>query len=299
MKLRVLLLFVFCTQVHALTIQWFGTTCVALSAQGKTVLFDPFFDRPNLLETLSPFSYDPDPKVTKKWLASLPPGHEVVAILSSHSHYDHILDGPNVMKLTKAHFYGSPTALEIIKEKDIENSRLHSIKHRESIEVEGFKITPYPGVHPPHFLSFTLASGKLEHPLNKPASIFSYKMGEVYNFVIEHAEGRVLFHPSAYFSEQTPVEKTDLLILGVANRRSSKELIEKVIRPSAPNFLISTHHDDLFEELSLKKPSVLFPDDFNEWSTQLKNMAPRVKHIQLKYGEKLSLPTKSLTIKVK
>lgn len=290
MKLKIILLFFFCTQAHALTLQWFGTTCVALSAQGKTLLFDPFFDRPNLIETLSPFSYSPAPQVTKKWLDQLPPKHEIVAILTSHSHYDHILDGPNAMKLTKAQFYGSPTAIEIIKEKDIDKSRLHPIEVGKSFDIGGFKITAYPGIHPPHFLSYTLAAGKLNHPLEKPASMFSYKMGEVYNFIVEHSEGKVLFHPSAYYSEKTPISKTDLLILGIANRQSSQELIDKVIRPSQAGYLISTHHDDLFEELSLKNPSVLFPNDYKEWKEQLKKKVPRVKHIELKYGKKLTLP---------
>ncbi len=293
MKLKGPLLFILaylvCMQTHALTIQWFGTTCVALSAGGKTLLFDPFFDRPGVLETLSPFSYNPQEEVSKKWLSKLPPEHKVIAIFASHSHYDHILDGSNTMKVTGADFYGSPTALQTIREKGIDNKRLHTLEVAKSFSIGGFKITAYPGVHPPHLFSYTLASGALDHPLEKPASMFSYKMGKVYNFVIEHEEGKVLFHPSAYFSKDTPIEKSDLLILGIANRRSSQELIDKVVRPSQASYLISTHHDDLFQKLSGQKPSILFPKDYKEWKTTIKSQLPEIKFIELDYAEKLSL----------
>ncbi len=297
MKLIAILLFLLCSSTHALSVQWLGTTCIAITAQDQTILFDPFFDRPSVLETISPFSYESSEQVTKKWLSKLkssrkddPPFSHILGILISHAHYDHILDAPHVLKLSSAQFFGSQTALQTVSNKNIDPLRLHEIQEAKSFTIGNFKITAYKGIHPPHLFGMTLADGKLHEPLEKPASMYRYKMGEVYNFVIEHPEAKIIFYPSAYYSKDTPVTQADLLILGIANRRSSKELISKVVIPSKARFLLPVHHDDLFKKLDHNTPSTLFPFDFQEWKNEVKSQNIKIKQLELNYAEIFSIP---------
>ncbi len=292
--LRFFILFtLFITRAHALQVQWFGTSCIAISSKNETLLFDPFFDHPSVLKTISPFSYEPSLEESRYWLKKLPKDHTLVGIFSSHSHYDHILDAPHLLKDGNIDFYGSKTAIEIVIN-DKNKARLHELKSSSPFQVGSFKITAYPGVHPPHVMGVTLAAGKLDHPLEKPTSMASYKMGEVYNFKIEHPEGTILFYPSAYVSDQTPIDPVDLLILGVANRKSSEELISKVVLPSKAKELITVHHDDLFKPLDRTgKVHLMFPSDYQEWQEGLKKLAPKLNNVLLQYGESFILEKKT------
>ncbi|MAF76774.1 MAG: hypothetical protein CME60_01340 [Halobacteriovoraceae bacterium] len=297
-KLLLFSLFLLSFNGHALTIQWFGTTCLAITYKKQTILLDPFFNRPSLLQILSPFSYQPNPQVVDQWLITLPEESKLEAILTSHSHYDHILDAPYLLEKTQAHFYGSETAIHIIHSPQINSERLHRIDYKKKFTRGDFKITPFAGEHPPHIFNYIWANGKRDKPLKKPAPLYQYKMGKVYNFLIETPEGTVLFHPSAYPSKQiTDVlkhKKIDILVLGIANRRSSLELIENVVKPSKAQFLITGHHDDLFEKMKLTKKAqqipLLLSSDYDEWSEALSKEVPSLKSLELTYSEKFKLP---------
>jgi len=279
----------------ALEVQWFGTTTLAISDEGETLLFDPFFNHPSFLETISPFSYRPKKEVVQKWLKTIASPLNITAVLTSHSHYDHILDAPIVLEMTKANFYGSPTAIEVVKDKKLTIDRLIPIKVNNPIQIGKFKITPFKGIHPPHFMGMTLASGKLDHPLEKPAALYEYKMGEVFNFLIEHPKGKILFHPSAYITKD-PILKTtvDLLILGIANRKSSEELINHIVLPSQSSKILVVHHDDLFLELKESQVPILFLSNYEDWQKVFKSLAPKVKEIQLHYGQKYEVKPSKL-----
>src|SRR5699024_9181225 len=83
-----------------LTITYLGTAGFVLQSDERTVVLDPFVNRPSLRQTL--FSRLP---INKSRIRRLIPHADDVLI--GHSHYDHILDAPDLCKQTGARLIGS------------------------------------------------------------------------------------------------------------------------------------------------------------------------------------------------
>ena len=113
-------------------------------------------------------------------------------------------------------------------------------------------------------------------------------MGKLFNFFIEHPNGNILFHPSGQVNltkEQAGKLKASLVIQGIANRKSSSELISKIFEPTGAKFILPVHHDDLTLPLEDGFKPMLF-SNYDEFKETIRK-DPRFTFHSLKYGEKL------------
>ena len=162
-------------------------------------------------------------------------------------------------------------------------SEITTVSVGQVYNIGQFKVTILPGSHPPNFLRWNLLSGKIKKPIPTNASIPSYQMGVPLAFLVEHPKGKLLLHLGAgIVLKQVP--QVDTLVLGVANRKSTKGLIDHIIRPSQAKLVIPVHFDDIFRSLNKKAKDLAFVN-MDEFYETLNKSDLRIKAPRLTYGK--------------
>ena len=112
-------------------IRYFGWSGLSLEADGRKLLFDPFFRE----------------YCGAKWfsLADFTPA-DVVCL--THGHEEHFLDAPEIIRATDALVVGSPSVCGFLKwRRRIPAQRLLALHEFESVTAAGFKITAFHWKH--------------------------------------------------------------------------------------------------------------------------------------------------------
>ncbi len=280
----------FTCKLHAspssLKVTWFGSTCLTISDGKTSMLFDPFFTRPSFWKIISFQGLKSDSTAVKKWLSKTDV-QNISAVITSHSHYDHVLDLIEAYKFTRAKIYGSESTKNIALGGGVKPSMIEILKLGQKIKLGDFEIQVYKGEHPPHFLGLTLASGKITKPLKLISSAYAYKKDKDYSFYIKHPAGNILFHPSgnsALSAKEIKKIKAKTIILGLANRKSTHTLIEKIIKPIGAVTILPVHYDNIFR--SIDKPiKNFFGVNMPEFYKSVKEALSGVTIETLKFGE--------------
>lgn len=274
----------------SLKVTWFGSTCVALSDGKTAVLFDPFFTRPSLWKVVSFQSIKSDPQTVKNWLKKIDQSN-LSALITSHSHYDHVLDLPEVAKTSGARVYGSESTKNIALGGGVLESRITTLSNGQNFKIGDFGFRVLGGEHPPHFLGITLASGQVMKPLKPGASAYAFKKDQDFTFLITHPAGNILFHPSGntvLTKKEIGGFKAELVILGVANRKSSRKLLEKTVNAVQAKTIIPVHFDNIFTPLN-QNPGDLFGVKMPEFYRSAARVSSGSKVKTLKIGETFEL----------
>jgi len=274
----------------SLHVTWFGATCLHVSDGETSILFDPFFTRPSLWSVVSFKALRSNREEIESWLSKAP-APKITTLILSHSHYDHILDMPYLAKSRGAKVYGSLSAKNIALGQGVAERQITDLSKVKSFKTGQFKVRVYRGSHPPHFLGLTLAAGRVKSPLPEGASAYAYKKGMDFAFYIEHPKGNIVFHPSGETALAPSTLKqfdAKLLVVGIANRKSSLDLLKNLAEPLKPNFLVPVHFDNIFKPL---EPNIenLMGVDLQGFKDATQKILPEVQYRQLSVGETLKL----------
>lgn len=184
---------------QGIRMHYLGTSCFLFSHRGKTLLTDPFFSNPGLMQ-LSTGRYKDQSHIIKPILER---SDSISLITISHGHYDHCLDLPAFSLLfsfnatlvgDKSIYYGlSPhfrkhTSISGIVSPDISSD--YWIYSRDSV----FRVLPLASVHGNHFWNVKLFGGSHEGPLDAlPGPVWQWKEGNTYSYVIDFMDGNSIF----------------------------------------------------------------------------------------------------------
>ena len=217
----------------SLSFRWLGVAGVELKANGQVLALDPFFTRPTIFEMLRPVK--PDPSLT---VEKLPECHFV---LVTHSHYDHLLDVPDVLRHTGAAAYGSSNTCQLLRLLEVPASQVHQIGVGDNLSLGEFKIQVIAGQHSP--IPFgRLFNGSLRPGLRPPLRVQDYRMDICLGYCITVMGVRLL----VCAAEPQP---TDVLF---AVAQESKGYYQRLFRGAQPHTFIPIHWDNFTR--SLRKP---------------------------------------------
>ncbi|MEC7277864.1 MAG: MBL fold metallo-hydrolase [Bdellovibrionota bacterium] len=236
-------------QAYSLEMGWFGTSSISIS-DGETLIFtDPFFNRPSLWSVLFARKIGTNYELTKKYLDQFKP-HKNKVILISHTHYDHILDLPSVLKIWPNATVIGPreTPFFTLNEK----MNFISANKGEAVTIGKFTIQPYDGDHNPLIFDYQFAHGKMTSPISDGSNAHDYLADKCFTYTIETENQSVLFHPGDTDKGVKFNKEFDILFVGAQGRHEPKSYFKflKTLGATEKTAIIPVHHDNFFRPLS-------------------------------------------------
>lgn len=215
----------------SLTFRWLGVAGVQLKAGGQVLALDPFFTRPSLLSLLRPLISN-----SALVVEMLP---ECQFVLITHSHYDHLLDVPEVLRHTGAVAYGSSNTCLLLRMLGAPASQLHEIHVGDKLSVGEFMVEVIAGQH--SSIPFgSIFNGRLRPGLHPPLRVQDYRMDVCLGYRISVLGSRVL----VCAAEPHPAE----VLFAVA--QEPRKYYLRLFQNVRPHTFVPIHWDNFTRPLS-------------------------------------------------
>lgn len=258
-----------------LSVTFFGTSTVLVSDGKNAIMTDGFLSRPSWLQLV--FAKLESNKEEIDFALGRAKVDKVDAILVAHSHHDHAMDAGLVAQKTNAIVYGSESALNIARGQKTPETQLRLIKTSQPLVAGGFKITAFETPHSPEPINV----GVIDHPLDGPARLSAYKLGENFSFLLEHRLGNVLIVPSANYKPHVfdgvhaPVVVLGIGLLGKQSAEFTERYWDEVVRKTGAKLVLPVHWDDFAR--SLREPLVPLPRVMDNMGVALERLQALAK----------------------
>ena len=252
--------------------RWLGVAGISITDGETTLLFDPVFTKPSLMNWLwnSPFrSHEgkvnqglQDSKITNS-----------NAIFVSHCHFDHAIDAALIASKTGGTIYGGASLKTITTSDTSTPVTFSTIVDRDVISVGRFKIKVFKREHPAIFQKFEwkFLPGLVSELFH--FNFYDYHEGEIWAYRIEHPEANLLIDQGSHFFQDLKVYsgKTDAYFVGVANKTSLSDLIENNIKAIGAPMVVPLHFDFFLLQSEMLEGLNLPGNDLDAIQEQIKN----------------------------
>jgi len=226
--------------------RWLGVAGSEWRIDGRILAIDPFFTRP-------PFR--------RMWLGRVQPDDHLSSVLMprcdvilvTHSHWDHLMDVPEIARRTGAQVLGSPNTCALLAACGVPERQMRCVGVGDAWTVQGFEIIVLPAAHPRTPIDH-LVNGPLPPELKPPLRLIDYRMDVCFSFLVR-ADGR------AILSGDQPVS-ADVWLVSPFSIRADDQPLLRAIRPC---LAIPIHWDNLFRPLSKGTRPMLAPPA-RKWS---------------------------------
>ena len=233
-----------------------GVSTLAFHDGASALLIDGFFSRPSLVRVgfgrIAPVPERIDDALTRLGLAGQG-ATPLEAVLPVHSHFDHVMDSPEIARRTGAVLAGGASTLNVGLGAGLQESKLRLLTTRTPTTFGPWTVTAVPSEHcPPDRFP-----GVITEPLRVPAKARAYRCGVSWSLVIGHpATGNTLVQGSAGF---VPGALDGLLAdavylgvgqLGVLGEDHIEQYWHHTVTAVGARRVVLTHWDDFFRPLT-------------------------------------------------
>lgn len=236
-----------------LQLTWLGTAGFSLEYRGRVLLIDPFVSRPRMRHTL--------------W-RPLRPNLDAIRrhvpradfIVCTHSHHDHILDVPEIARLTGAQVVGSDSTCNLCRGAGLTSNQLKLVDAPRILELPPFRITLRRSLHGRALFNRVPLVGSIPPGTKLPLRMREFRSDTNFGVLIEclpeagDGPGPSVFHlGSADFHPETVDGlRADVLLACLAGRHRRDGYVRELLHALQPRVVIPIHYDDFF--LPLEKP---------------------------------------------
>jgi L-ascorbate metabolism protein UlaG (beta-lactamase superfamily) len=236
----------------SLTFRWLGTAGLEIKAGEQVLAIDPFFSRPSITSLLRPLISN-DQLVAEK----LPQCHFV---LVTHSHYDHLMDVPTVLRQTGAAAFGSANTCQLLSLMGTPASQIRETHAGDQLSMGNFRVAVIPGQHSSIPLD-RVFNGRLSPHLQPPLRVQDYRMDVCLGYHITVMGVRLL----VCAAESQPVD----VVFAVAQETES--YYQKLLLGARPRIFVPIHWDNFTRPLNLPLSMFTRPGRLN--LQQIANLA--------------------------
>lgn len=222
-------------------IKWYGTASIAIAFEKEALLFDPFVAMSSEL-----------PAATYEQFAR----YENIFI--THSHFDHIIDVPRILALSRGTVYCSRDGANLLLKDGVEQSQIALTSPGAVIKKGPFTISVLKGRHivfDTKIILKTLFSRRTFANLGRFRKISAltkrYPEGEVFIYKIE-AGGKTVLHLGSLNldEDETYPKNCDLLTIPCQGRSDLEQYCLPIVELLSPKALYLHHFDDSFPPVS-------------------------------------------------
>lgn len=246
----------------AFAVTFLGVSSVLLDDGETAVLTDGFFSRPSmgrvLLGRLAPDDARIDAVVRRAGIDRL------AVVAPVHTHFDHAMDSPAVVRRTGAVLAGGSSAAHIGRGAGLPEDRILEVTPGEPQRFGSFTLTWLASEHcPPDRFP-----GTIDAPVVPPVKAAAYRCGEAWSILVEHASGRTtLVQGSAGFRAGALIgRKADVAYLGVGqlglqDRAYLRAYWAETVEATGAREVVLLHWDDFFRPLHLPLRALPYAGD--------------------------------------
>ena len=228
-------------------VTWLGTAGFTVEYAGHTLLLDPYLSRPGLRKSLAgPLL--PDVEAIRRFA----PRADV--IVAGHSHSDHILDIPEIARLTGARVVGSASTSNLCRGYGLSASQILEVEAPQTVEVGPFRITVRPSLHGKAVMGRVPLVGQIPQGAHPPLRFQQYLNDTTFGTVVEclgessAGQGLTLFHLGSadFYPETIEGQKADVLLPCLMGREHHPGFVRELLDQLQPRVVIPCHFDDFF-----------------------------------------------------
>jgi L-ascorbate metabolism protein UlaG (beta-lactamase superfamily) len=250
--------------------RWLGVAGLEFTLDGHTLLVDPMFSRPSTWQLLALRGVASNQALVASRV------RQVDHVLVTHAHYDHLLDVPEVLRLTGARAFGSRNTCDLLAAHDLPADRIVHIRVGDRLMLDPFAVEVFPAQHTSTPLDRWI-NGPLPSRIaaRLPLRLMDYRMDVNYSFRI-HAHGLTILVGNY------PVP-ADVLFIAPYH---SPAALAKILGAVSPRLVVPIHWDNFMRPLSQPLRSMLVTP-FQGWSgwpplrrLSLEVFARQIKQIQ-------------------
>ena len=270
-----------------LSATWLGVATLLLDDGSSALMTDGYFSRPGLVRVaagkLSPSAARVDGCLARAKVSRLE------AVVSVHTHFDHVLDSALVAERTGALLVGGESAANVGRGYGLPEDRLVVAVSGEPIELGAYDVTLVESHHcPPDRFP-----GVINEPPTPPVKVSAYRCGEAWSTLIQHRPSgrRLLIQGSAgYVKGALDDYRAEVVYLGVGQlgvqpRSYLSDYWTEVVRAVGARRVILIHWDDFFRPLSKPLRALPYAGDDLDVSIRI------LDELAAQDGVTLQLPT--------
>ncbi len=249
---------------------WFGTATVLLEINGEKLLFDPFFRMNDKLKK-------PDIKEFS----------EVDCIFNTHPHFDHLCDIPEILKISKAQFYGTPTAYLRLETQGVDvEKRVEILCPHDYIKTKNAEIFVHRTKHVKNDVWLVLRTAfriLFKFQFKKALKILkTHKQflmgGDIVAFEIKTEGKTILIFGSAGFDERAKLPReVDYLVWPFQGRSNMEKYSKKIVMSLNPKVVILDHFDNAFPPITNTIKTTKFTKMMKKECKNMKIITPKYK----------------------
>ena len=215
----------------SLAFRWLGVAGVELRVDGQRLAVDPFFTRPSLMGLINPV------RPNAQLVAEKLPACEFVLV--THSHWDHIMDVPDVLCHTQATAIGSANTCQLLRVLGVPDLQLKETQAGDKLSLGAFEVEVIEGQHSPIPFGKSF-NGNLRQDLQPPLRLQDYRMDCCLGYCIQASGERVLVcaaqpHPAG-------------LLFAVA--QEPRDYYMRLFQGVQPHTIVPIHWDNFLRPLS-------------------------------------------------
>lgn len=257
-------------------VHFLGTGGIWIQGEGVSLMADPFFTNPPIWRAFWPLPTTTNESLVDRELKRLPGVQRLQSILVSHSHYDHAMDVPYIVrKLSPLCVYGSETlkhSLGLVYGTTFcgVSDKVHDNAQQEAMWITAaprVRIAAVKAEHFSHLGDHAYADGHYHEPLpdGRASRLYEWLTGETYSYVIDILDDvpapnqvpvfRIFYMPSAakHPTGTPPVKilrdgkRIDLAIVGAAQLNKDTGYPGALLNCIKPAAVMMVHWENFFE----------------------------------------------------
>jgi len=212
-------------------------------------------------------------------------------VLVTHTHYDHVLDAPQIALKTHAAVIGTESTENVLRAYKVPEEQLITVRGGEDYEFGAFSLRVIPSLHSPLDRKHYFSSEKAPEGMKAPLTLRQmHPEGGTLAYLIRfHGHQILAFGGMNYIEREIEGLEPDVVLVGAAgSRKENYDYSGRLMRDlHFPALVLPTHWDNFTAPFEASQQAPI--DALQSFIEEIKAASPKTKVITPKYFEPIPL----------